>query len=298
MYIPQHSDFIIHWTGIDIEKRLDKKYGKNPKDKDVKENKKKERNDQYIKRLRSILKWGLWMNKDRKDRFIKTYKKISKNNYKTLKIGRPWLARTCFTELKLSMAQDHANEFGKLGIGFKRPFLFDRLGSPVMYYHPSQRNWFFPTYMGKRFFDKNTDFFSCFYKEMCPKKSKTRKFWEYLYYDESEWRIIFSEELKQKLETLKRNDVSEKFIKTEDERKKDAELNKYLNEIGRSPEFLIPLDGWLSMIIYPNLYIKQKAQEEGCEIRKLIKKAKDEGDMGKEKENFPVELDIAACRNF
>jgi hypothetical protein len=43
------------------------------------------------------------------------------------------LIRICFTEIRLSQAQTHANRYGKLGIGFIRDFIMDKGGRPVIY---------------------------------------------------------------------------------------------------------------------------------------------------------------------
>lgn len=40
----------------------------------------------------------------------------------------------CFTELKLSLSRRHAQRYGRLGIGVKRPFLFTRFGRLMCYY--------------------------------------------------------------------------------------------------------------------------------------------------------------------
>ena len=52
MHRPIHSDFLIHWTGKDI----DKKTGLRSTE---------ERDRLYLKRLKFILKYGLWMTKDK-----------------------------------------------------------------------------------------------------------------------------------------------------------------------------------------------------------------------------------------
>lgn len=161
------------------------------------------------------------MTKDDKDEIIKLYNGEE--------FQRPSVARTCFTELKLSQAADHAKKYGSLGIGFKKTFLFERLGSPMLYYHPGQpKNWFFPEYMNKKHFDKKNDFFSCFYKEMCPPKAN-RRFWRFTFFDEAEWRIIYSEEIKEKLQKMGKKEIIEKF-KTPEE-KNDKNLKKYLEKI-------------------------------------------------------------------
>jgi len=46
----------------------------------------------------------------------------------------PPTPKVCFTELKLSESRRHAQQYGRLGIGVKRPFLFRRSGRPLLYY--------------------------------------------------------------------------------------------------------------------------------------------------------------------
>ena len=41
--------------------------------------------------------------------------------------------RICFTEIRLSQANEHARRYGKLGIGFARKFIMHRGGRPVIY---------------------------------------------------------------------------------------------------------------------------------------------------------------------
>ena len=112
--VPTHSDFLIHWTGRDIAKkhgikRLNEKcYAPSIV------------ND-YLDRLLNILKYGLWLTKRKGG---EEYIKLNKRPIK-----KPTVARVCFTELKLSDSLLHARNFGSLGIGVKRYYLFNRLGS-------------------------------------------------------------------------------------------------------------------------------------------------------------------------
>ena len=66
--------------------------------------------------------------------------------------------------------------------------------------------------------------------------------------------------------------------------------------------YLIPLDGWFAMIIYPSLKVKNKAQQDGSTtgIKQQIKRIKDLKDDGNrvEGKNWPIEVDLDACRNF
>jgi hypothetical protein len=67
------------------------------------------------------------------------------------------------------------------------------------------------------------------------------------------------------------------------------------------PDYLLPLDAWFSMIIYPLPEIKIAAGESD-EIRELIRKVKETTFVGNpppyEKKMWPIELDLAVCRNF
>jgi len=66
-------------------------------------------------------------------------------------------------------------------------------------------------------------------------------------------------------------------------------------------KYLIPLDGWLAMIIYPSLDVKNKAQQDDSTgIKQQIKRIKDLDDQGNrvENKNWPIEIDLDACRNL
>jgi hypothetical protein len=125
---PIHSDFIIHWTGKDIEKKY------------LGSGNEKDKNEQYLNRLKLLLKHGLWMTIDEEEQSVKDG---SGSNC----FNRPFVARACFTELKLSEVSEHAGIYGRLGIGFKRFFLFNHLGCPMIYYPTDIRgreNWLLP----------------------------------------------------------------------------------------------------------------------------------------------------------
>ena len=116
-----HSAFLIHWTGKkDIDDEYHKKWYECNKSKTT-----KKVTDLYIKRLYDILKYGLWMTEENSETL----------HFNSTSIAIPKTPKTCFTELRLSESRKHAKRYGRLGIGVKRPFLFDRLGRPVIYYH-------------------------------------------------------------------------------------------------------------------------------------------------------------------
>ena len=272
-----HSDFLIHWTGKDIDEKDqngDPIWCKPCEDKSkTTENETRS----YIKRLKDILIYGLWMNK--------------KDDLETIKVNgkefeKPLVARTCFTELKLSEVRTHAKEFGRLGIGFKRYYLFDRLGSPMKYVQFNTQNLFFPPYSS---YDKNDPKYEkfSFYKHMCSGRPLT-----YDLFSESEWRVIYSENIKKKLgkEASKRLSL---FVDPKESN--DKELKQFYDGIkGEKPEYFLPLKDWFAMIIYPSLDVKKEAQDDP-DIRQKIKQITDES---KEKGNWPIEVDLDACRNF
>jgi hypothetical protein len=246
-YIPVHSDFIIHWTGKDIDKEYDKDWtGKNASLTSAGSTEK------YLKRLKYILKYGLWMTECQTDAPIKS---------KYGEIKPPIHSRTCFTELKLSKARSHASEFGRLGIGFKRFFLFDRLGAPMIYFNEHGYNWLQPPL----FLNTEDDYYKCFFKSMTVKNESPLL---YKYFDESEWRIIYSHNLKNKLKKSGLDKINDHFVNFEDIT--EHEFKDYCNNSEIKPNFLIPIeDKWVAMIIYPSIAVKVIAQAD-IEIRNLI----------------------------
>jgi len=115
----------------------------------------------------------------------------------------------------------------------------------------------------------------------------------YDFYSESEWRVIFLQKLlDQKL-----------IIDPRDPRNVSA--HSYFKALNPSQQdklkYLIPLDGWFSMIIYPSLDVKNKAQQDpSLSIVKQIQRIKDIDDHGNrvENKNWPIEVNLDACRNL
>lgn len=288
---PAHSDFLIYWTGRDFDEDryfdLTSSYSSKTKD---------ELTKPYLERLTSILKYGLWMCKSKGD------EEIYVNKQKFLK---PSVPRACFTELRLSEVRKHALKYGRLGIGVKRYFVFNRLGGPLAYIQKCTNNLLFPPF---------SDFFSTkkknenekeilsFAKHMCP-PGLTPKRYDLL--DESEWRIIYSDEIRKKIEEFKiKNNKNKDILKLfkEPSEIKDKAFQEYIKKHDKENRlrYLIELDRWFAMIIYPSLKIKVKS--EACsEIRALIEKIKPTLEKGKkpdEKHSKPIELNLDACRNF
>src|SRR5689334_4589799 len=122
-----HSDLLVYWTGAkDIEQQCGTAEW-------FKEEHSSTRNEErlmraYLDRLANILKYGLWMTDQAPPKISRDYE-------------LPTAPCTCFTELKLSQSRTHAARYGRLGLAFKRPFLFARGGRPVAYYAVKDGIW-------------------------------------------------------------------------------------------------------------------------------------------------------------
>jgi hypothetical protein len=71
-------------------------------------------------------------------------------------IPRFWFM-ICFTEIRLSQAQTHAKQYGKLGIGFERDFIMDKGGRPVIYipYKPKNGGRLLEDEVTRKYFSKH-----------------------------------------------------------------------------------------------------------------------------------------------
>jgi len=293
-----HSDFLIHWTGHDIDAEYDPGWWNR------KENKiNKSIIDPYLKRLKYILKYGLWMNKER-----------DIIEFKNKKIRIPVVARTCFTELKLSETLIHAHKFGRLGVGFKRMFVFNRMGFPMIYFRPEKENWLLPPFLSGGSDMEIKEFWACFLKSM-DEKLTPGQLLQYKQFDESEWRIIYSKKIEERLRRFGKENICRYFRKPSDV--PDSRFHDYLREQDENKrlEYLIPLEDleaekcsrWFAMIIYPSLAVKV-ASEADEEIRNEILRLKPKASEAEmnilcsnasyEKYSKPIEINLAACRNF
>jgi len=118
-------------------------------------------------------------------------------------------------------------------------------------------------------------------------------------YSESEWRILFFDELlRSKLIIDPRDSAHER---------EHAYFNSLAAEQQKKLRYLIPLDGWFAMIIYPSGVEKNRAQwDAGCGIFDEIRRIKSKHDHGNQVEglknpmrgNWPIEVDLDACRHF
>jgi hypothetical protein len=285
-YTPAHSDYLIHWTGRDIDDQHDVEWYKHHSsttDSTV--------TSLYLDRLRGILRHGLWMTADNET------VTIAGHSY-----PRPTHFRTCFSELKLSTVRGHARRYGRLGIGFKRFFLFDRLGCPMTYYHSSRANWFTPC-LWTTHPSTYDEFFACFLKPMTETTPDTTM--RYAFYDECEWRIIYSADLAQRLIERRMQNVARCFVRNEDF---SPELRQLVLPSPCQPGAVIPVkDRWCAMIIYPSLAAKA-ASEADQEIRSFINALKPVCSLPTsypkrnpawlEQRNRPAELDLDTCRHF
>ncbi|MBI5150747.1 MAG: hypothetical protein HZA28_08280 [Candidatus Omnitrophica bacterium] len=290
---PDHSDFLISWTGKDID--TDERYKvSHPPTQETTLNEKII--EPYLERLKFTLRHGLWM--------MTGGEYVESGNQK---IKRPPFSRTCFTELKLSEAQEHAEKFGQLGIGFKRMFVFERMGLPMLYFRPGKDNWFTSPVL----WDGSSEikeYWACFLKSMDEEWQKPG-YVNYKQFEESEWRIIFSKEIKKRLEAKKLD--YPKCFKSPDEIN-DPEFKEYLARQKKKPDFLVPLadqgkttSRWFAMIIYPSLAVKVAA-EASPEIRQEIEclkptlKPSDTVSTSASYERYskPMEINLSACRNF
>jgi hypothetical protein len=228
-----HSDFLIHWTGKDIDCLHDPLWHQLDKSKTN-----ADCTAAYIKRLHDILKYGLWMTKEKKN----------DSSFDGVQIPIPTIPQLCFTELKLSESRKHAKRYGRLGIGVKRPFIFQRLGRPLVYsgVHERIKNDKFLEACANEL--KNADLLN-FFKPM-----NSSDILNYDFYSESEWRIIYIDELLSKRLIIDPRD------------KNNSEEHEYFKSLTTLQqdklEYLIPLDGWFSMTIYPSLAVKNRAQQD------------------------------------
>jgi len=149
----------------------------------------------------------------------------------------------------------------------KPPYLFRRGGRPVVYFQPRVDGDVFLDNCSRDLTDKRL---LQFFKPMDPHTDRRMKYGLYI----------------------------------DPRRTTDARIDTYFKSLASAEQdklrCLAPLDGWLAAIIYPSIRIKNKAQSEGGEIQKLIRRiARTPGHAHSvEGDNLPAELDIDLCRHF
>lgn len=256
-----HSDFLIHWTGKkgDIDTSHDW-YDNSDKSKTT-----SEETERYLERFHDILKYGFWMTYDTQ-------------SYPDLRLPKaPKVAQTCFTELKLSQARKHAKKYGRLGIGVKRYFLFKRGGRPVIYHNFGRGHVIDPFYESCCQIDP---YLLNYFK---PMNSATTL--NYDLYAESEWRILCTERDLQAVKAERPEKQSRYF----------QQLDKAQQE---RLKYLLPIDDWLGLIIYPSLEVKRQTYTyKNGAIRELIERIV-KNQSPPENGVWPIEVSLDACRNF
>lgn len=230
-----HSDFLIHWTGKDIDRKHDKDWYT---DRSSKTNERV--TELYACRLKDILTYGLWTTGSDEDPF--------QVNSKSITI--PSAPHCCFTELKLSESRRHAHRYGRLGIGVKRGFLFERFGRPMAYFGfraTNHRDKFLEACEA----DLKDKTLLNFFKPMNLREPARL---DYHFYSESEWRILFFEELLKMRKIIDPSDPANE--------KEHAYFKSLTPREQEKLKYLIPLDGWFAMIIYPSGQVKNACQWE------------------------------------
>jgi hypothetical protein len=275
-----HSDFLIHWTGKDIDDAHQATWWEDERDRSFTSSTVA---DLYLRRLKDILTYGLWMTEEAARKFL----------VGTSEIIIPATPQCCFTELKLSESRRHARVYGRLGIGVKRPFLFERFGRPLAYFGLGQGSYndrFLEACMAN-LPDKSL---LNFFKPM----NSTRQL-NYDLYSESEWRILLFKELLDRKLIIDPSDHANE--------KERAYFDSLTSQQQQTLKYLIPLDGWFAMIIYPSLAVKNPAQwDTGNGIVDQIRMIKSAHSHGNSVEglnnptrgNWPIEVDLDACRHF
>ena len=160
----QHSEILVHWTSRKL-------VGKSLSDKEIQ--------DEYVALLRSIYTKGLRFSCPSSPDIVAGV---------NCRIVLPTLPIICFTELRLSQTQEHARQYGGLGIGFSREFLMTWGANPVFYMQSKNQgivntNLSSLAKLGNK--PVGLDVFLSYVKPMGEPCVD-----QYPYYDESEWRIV------------------------------------------------------------------------------------------------------------
>ena len=216
-----HTKFLIHWTGKDFHQP------QNELSDDIR--------NQYIDRLIDVLQHGF---------FMKPGNETIWGTNKASITGR--ISRTCFTEIKLSLAKEHATKYGSLGIGVNRKYVLERYGGPVFYVqNGSNSNIIENFYKVLLFLDKHKEEIKKEFAIICGYlKNMSEKDQEELsYYDELEWRITHL------------NRLDGKYVTTQD-------ASNYIYRIKIKPEDI-------KVIVFPDIKTKNMTLIRS-DINKLI----------------------------
>lgn len=112
-----HSKFLVHWTG---GRQITTSEILTP-----------EQEQQYLTLLTKILNEGLYVRTPSAEEA--QLERAFGNTWGDERSFDIQFGRLCFTEIRLSEAQAHAKNYGRLGIGFERDFVMNRGGNPVFY---------------------------------------------------------------------------------------------------------------------------------------------------------------------
>lgn len=176
-----HTKFLVHWTGKDFH--IDRN------------NLTDEYREKYVERLKDTLDKGFYMKKGSE--------RLWDNKNGSIKAET---ARTCFTEIKLSLARKHATKYGFLGIGVDRNFVLERYGNPVFYQYNGKNNCiaenlrYLRAYLEKRDEIEEKSKEESWLRKLevilvyC-KNMNDRDEQEFSCYDELEWRIVHLDRL-------------------------------------------------------------------------------------------------------
>jgi hypothetical protein len=135
----------------------------------------------YIERLKDYYNYGLYLRRG------------EEGVLRDMKIKD--LLRLCFTEIRLSQAEDHSKRYGKLGVGFSREFILKRSGRPVIYTPYIPEDGLLEKSL-RQAYKKSSEldeihrplkYVLAYIKRMSDKHDEP-------YYDEMEWRIVYDED--------------------------------------------------------------------------------------------------------
>jgi hypothetical protein len=107
-----HSKFLVHWSGRDLESLSDH-----------------EKKEKYALRLKDWYQNGLFTKLTRDPELAIRLSGPGPVN----KLKNEQFVRLCFTEVRLSQADEHSQRYGRLGIGFNSDLIADKGGRPVIY---------------------------------------------------------------------------------------------------------------------------------------------------------------------
>jgi len=160
----QHSDILVHWTSRQLA-------GHSLSDASSQ--------DEYVELLCSIYSKGLRFSRPNNPDVV-----VGVNCHTVL----PTLPIICFTELRLSQAQEHSHQYGSLGIGFRREFLMTWGANPVFYMQSKNQGIVNTNLSGLVNLENKPDGLDVFLSYVKPMGEPCSD--QYPYYDESEWRMV------------------------------------------------------------------------------------------------------------